>query len=402
MPIFLMLLISFALKARTFEASLEKYSYENAPEFQAIMTKIKSLGEFVTKDGGVEKKAVPMSRGEQMVEEAKARNRAILAARNAADKKAEEEDSKKSVHEQWRDEVQKTHEGWKKEIAETRKQWKREQDIFLGRIKDYQETTFEIPAPKMKIVEIKVPKERLPDVHVVKDAFSIPVRDQRKRPTCAAFAGIRAVEILLAQNNEKQELSPQYFYWASKPQCRKSPCQEKGSWVTPGYRFSQSFSGLDIPSEASCPYSSESLSGNETQVPLKDNCYSGAVKVESFKETRTLAEAVETLKQNIPLIMAAKLSWNFYKNEGLVTLSESEQPAPNELDYHSLGHAFLAVGVMELPEKIHKEEGNFCILVANSWGKGWGAGGYACLTEKWLQKYRQNSAFVAVTKVRVR
>ena len=125
------------------------------------------------------------------------------------------------------------------------------------------------------------------------------------------------------------------------------------------------------------------------------------MKVESFKEVKTIADALESLKQNIPVIMAARLSWNFYKNEGLVTLSESERPAPNQLDHHSLGHAFLAVGFMELPEKIQKEEGNFCIVVANSWGKGWGAGGHSCLTEKWLQKYRQNSAFVTVTRVSV-
>ncbi len=96
--------------------------------------------------------------------------------------------------------------------------------------------------------------------------------------------------------------------------------------------------------------------------------------------------------------MAAKLSENFYKNNGLVTLADSTKQT-GTMDAHSLGHAFLAVGVMELPEKIKASEGSFCLIVANSWGKGWGAGGYSCLTEKWLAKHRQPSPFIAVTEV---
>lgn len=399
MPILLALFLPLVLQAKSLRPVAGDYKYIEAPEFQAIMALVNTLGEFKSQ-GETEIIARPMTRGEMMVEAAKARNRAIIAENIKAEKKAEEAGNK-SIHEKWRDEVRKTHEGWRKQIRETRKLWRKEQDIFMGRIKEYQENTFDIPALKEKIIEVEVAKSRLPKIHIINEAFALPIRDQRRRATCAAFAGVRGVEILLAQNNHKYDLSSQYFYWASKPNCQKSPCQQRGSWVTPGYKFSQNFTGLDIPKEKNCPYISEPREGNETHLPLGEGCRSGVVKVEDFKEARTLAETIERLTNHEPVIMAAKLSWNFYKNEGLVTLSDSKKPSPLKLDYHSMGHAFLAVGVMELPEKVHEAEGKFCILIANSWGKGWGAGGYSCLTERWLKHYRQSSPFIAVTQVRL-
>ena len=84
-----------------------------------------------------------------------------------------------------------------------------------------------------------------------------------------------------------------------------------------------------------------------------------------------------------------------------MTLADSQKVSDRK-DGHSLGHAFVAVGVIELPVKLRANEGNYCVIVANSWGKGWGAGGYSCLTENWLIKFRQPSAFAAVTQVEVR
>lgn len=95
--------------------------------------------------------------------------------------------------------------------------------------------------------------------------------------------------------------------------------------------------------------------------------------------------------------MSSKLTPNFYINEGMVTMDDSEKNG--SVDSHAMGHAYLAVGIMELPEKLHSKEGKFCLVVNNSWGKGWGAGGYACLTENWLLKFRLPSSFVAVSSV---
>lgn len=398
---FLPLLVSMSATAASLSPLQEKYDYQSAPEFQAILTQLKSHGEFEVKSAPdapvtVKKK---LSRGEQMVEEAKARNRAIIAQRTAEEKSKTEATSNVSELEKWKLEEKKTLNEWKKESQDELNRWKREQLIFLGKLKVYKENTFVLPVKEEKIIEAKVPVEAIPEVHIVNGTFRVPVKDQEARPTCVAFAGIRAIETILAQHNSILDLSEQYLYWAGKPTCQSAPCEEKGSWITAAYRYSKERPTIDIPLEANCSYKGNSVPKNETQIPLSDSCRSGEAKVEAFKEVRTIAEVVDSIKRDTPVVIAAKLSENFYKNSGLITLSESQKTGTAKLDGHALGHAFLAVGVMELPKKLKLTEGNFCLVVANSWGKGWGAGGYSCITEKWFEKYRQPSPFQAVTKV---
>jgi len=370
-----------------------EYQFQNVPEYQAVLSQIKLRGDF--------SQVKTLSRGEQVVAEAKARNKALIAQMNMEEKKVAETQKNLSDMDRLKLEDQKTREGWKKQVIEQRKMWQKEQAIFLGRIKTYQENTFEIPLKKELIIEKKI-IFNLPQVHIVNGAFDVPIRDQFARPTCSAFAGIRALEILLAQNKIAHDLSEQYFYWASKPDCRSNPCGHKGSWVNHAYRFSQNNEQIDIPLENNCAYETKGMDLNETQIPLPSNCHQGVTKVVSFEDVRTLADVIEKIKKNVPVILAAKLTENFYKNEGFVSLTDASKKIGVALDRHALGHAFIAVGVIELPEVIKPSEGSYCILVANSWGKGWGAGGYSCLTEKWLTKFRQPAPFVAVNKIAIK
>lgn len=399
--IFLITLISLNAFSSTLEVVSTEYAFKDAPEYQAIMATLKPYGSFSNKTPVPEPGPKPMSRGEQAVEEAKARNRAILAEMNKKEKEPADKNADLTELQKWKLEEKKTLAEWKKESADTLKKWKREQDIFLGRIKVYKENTFVLPVKAEKIVEKPVAVENIPEAYIVNGTFAVPVRDQWSRPTCSAFAGIRVLEILLVQNKKDHDLSEQYLYWASKPKCYQSPCSEKGSWITPAYRYSQKQSMIDIPTEGQCAYKGQGQPQNETQLPLSEGCKKGAVKVVSYEELKTLADTVAMLKKNTPVVMAAKLSENFYKNQGLVTLADAEKSTGAKMDAHALGHAFTGVGIIELPESLKATEGNYCIVIANSWGKGWGAGGYSCLTEKWLTKYRQPSPFVAVTKVSV-
>ncbi len=397
----LLSLITLPVFAADLTPVATSYHFQDAPEFKAILSQLKTFGEFSSKPEVTVDTPKTMSRGEQMVEEAKARNRAKLAEMRKAEKDKTQSDPEETELQKWKREERETLNQWKKDTQDQLNQWKREQEIFLGRLKVYKENTFVLPVKKEKIVEKKVPLEVIPDIHIINATFSVPMRDQYNRPTCVAFAGIRGIEILLAQNKQEADLSEQYLYWAGKPKCQKRPCQEKGSWIKEAYGFSKNRPVIDIPLENKCAYSGQSNEENETQIPLSAGCFEGSVKVSAYEEVRTLSEVVEKVKKNQPVVVAAKLSENFYKNKGLVTLAESESTGKN-LDRHSLGHAFLAVGVMELPKSLQKKEGNYCLVVANSWGKGWGAGGYACVTEKWFEKFRQPSPFIALSKISVK
>ncbi len=404
----LSLIFSLSASATSLKVVSEKYDGSELPEFQSIMETLKPYGAFAVKTTDPEplKKDIlvkdkEMSQGQRMVEEAKARNRAILAGMKEDDKKIMDQKATGDMDEMknLREETKRVHEGWKKEILETRAQWKREQDVFLGRIKVYKQNTFVIPAPKEVIVEKKeIPA--IPEVHIVNAGFTPPVRDQKDRPTCSAFAGIRVMEILLAQNKMERDLSEQYFYWASKPSCQSSPCTEKGSWIIYGLNYSRDQRMADIPTESNCTYKDEPLPQNETQLPMTSSCRQGVTKVEQYELVKTLSDVITKIKQDTPVILSAKLTPNFYLNKGLITLAD-ENKGRDQMDGHSLGHAFIAMGVIELPEKLQASEGRYCLVVTNSWGKGWGAGGYSCITENWLLKNRSQNSFVAVTKIAV-
>ena len=397
----LFFLLSLPAFGTTYSVVNQRSDFESAPEYKAIMEQLKPYGEFAKKTETPVEPTKPkeMSQGQRMVEEAKARNRAMIAQMRDEEKKMMDQKSESGMSEMDRLklETQKVQQGWKQEVKDSLAQWKREQDIFLGRIKVYKANTFVIPAPKEVIVEKKeIPA--LPDAYIIGGAFSVPVRDQKDRPTCSAFTAIRSIEIILAQNNIERDLSEQYFYWASKPSCQSSPCSEKGSWIVNGLDYSKNQRSVDIPTEQNCAYSDETVVKNETQLPMTSGCKTGVAKVEAYEAVKTLSDLITKLKNNTPVVLSAKLTPNFYLNSGLITLAD-ENKGRDKLDGHSLGHAFLAVGVIELPQKLLATEGRYCIVVTNSWGKGWGAGGYSCVTENWLLKNRSQNSFVAVTKV---
>src|SRR5690606_18445356 len=234
------------------------------------------------------------------------------------------------------------------------------------------------------------------DFYIVPGALGLPIRDQKFRPTCAAFAGVRLVEIMLAQNAKQQDLSEQYFYWASKDDCQARPCRTPGSWVGYGLEHSQNQPRQDIPLEKNCPYVSYTSDGNETQTPLKPSCQQGAVKVGDFKYHKTLDELMQALHDKRPVVASIKLTPNFYTSNSLILYRNRN--VGGKMDAHAQGHAVTIVGYVKLPQVL--EEGSVCFLVANSWGEGWGKGGYSCISEKWLLNQRQSNPFVTLASIR--
>lgn len=368
----------------------------------------------------VEEKKVP-TQGETKVEAMLAKNRENLKARQSellaknkellANRSKEQTQNKSddlySRANDWQNEQLKKVENWNQEQLNLLKRWESDKMALLKRLPGYKKNTYDVEKsiqadapviktlPKISTVTKEIPIVLFEDNFMIHQAFPFPVKDQGQRPTCASFAGVRAIEIALSQKGIDTRLSEQYFYYLSLPQCQQSRCQKQGSWVMRAYQLSQASAKPIIPRAEDCPYSVSPLEGNTTQIPLPASCGKGVAKVESFYQVSSFSEIVDALRRNMPVVSAFKLSENFYQNNGHVFVSDKAGDKSN-LDSNAAGHAILLVGLMKLPEKLRAVEGEYCLVVANSWGEGWGKGGHSCLSQAWIEKYRYPTAFVAV------
>ena len=364
-------------------------------------------------------------RGKQIIEQLRQKNREKLAKMRGFDPdkvksgkdliKMQQEDNKevlkklsqmewtnmaKSEIESLKRKVLVEHREWRKKHLATLKNWDLKKKDYLNEVDEYQKTLIDMPLvlpvseeEQKKEVEVKLDREHF----IVANALGLKIRDQKRRPTCSSFTGIRAIEILLAQNNRNWDLSEHYFYWASKPKCRQSPCSLQGSWVGYGLTYSKESSVPDIPIENNCPYRETSIFNNETQLPLAQGCHQGKVGVKNFSLHKNLDEVLLSLEKNRAVMASIKLTPNFYNTKGLILDQDANKAG--KMDQHAQGHAVLFVGYMKLPLAL--QEGSVCFITANSWGIGWGNGGYACLSEKWLLKNRSPNPFVSVTKLEI-
>jgi C1A family cysteine protease len=348
-----------------------------------------------------------ISKGQQYVQEALKKNREALKQR-AAEKEVESERPKTLADEsretllKWKQQVQDTQDSWRQEVKATHALWRQKQEEFYRQLPTYKKNLIKIESdePPVSSKELKKPVQKKITVqyHVIPGALDVPMKDQGDRPTCSAFAGIRGVETLLSKSGRWKDLSEQYLYWLSKPNCQTSPCADRGSWVGLGLKAGIQSSSPDIPLSVDCPYNSAAIPSNETQLPLKEGCKRGVVKVEDLESLATLDEVVEALDKNYPVLTGFYLTPNFYKTAGLVTDADSTKAG--EIDSHATGHTLILLGWIKLPESMVKTEGKICFLVANSWGEGWGQGGFGCLTERWAQHYRGKNPFLALTGIK--
>ncbi len=355
----------------------------------------------------------PKSRGSLIIEQMKAKNRAKIARMRGLDpskissgadlvngqKKANKKFIKKiskirKEQEKLKNRSLSSNE-WNRLYNKLHAEWEKEKRDFIKNLPKYKKAQFNIPVVKpvnrkamTKKTEIKIEEEHL----FVSNALEVPIRNQKYRPTCSAFAGIRAIEINLKQKQQSRDLSEQFFYWASKPDCRNKRCTNRGSWVGYGLDYLKS-PQKKVPRESQCPYKSSSIKSNETQIPLLSGCNNGQVSIQGYSYLKTLDEMITQIKKNNPVIISMKLTPNFYKNKGLVLYSEKNR-GQSMMDNHATGHSAIIVGMVKLSPYL--KEGKYCFILANSWGTGWGQGGYSCLSEKWVLKQRGRNPMVVV------
>ncbi len=346
--------------------------------------------------------------GADLVKLQKEENKNLIKKIREAQKSKESEMTeaqwKKSAKEELeriRKKVISEHNKWKSKYKKELQEWSKSKKDYQKQTDQYARSLSDIPLVlpvSKKDLDKNLEKVIKKEAYFVSGSLVNDIRDQKYRPTCSAFAGIKQIETLLIQSGKQMNLSEQYFYWASKPKCQSSPCSNRGSWVGNGLKYSQNLKKLDISLERDCPYNTSSIANNETQLPLAKSCFQGAVRVKNFKYIKTLDEVMDSLDKQQVVFASIKLTENFYTTKGFVLERENNQKKVN--DMHADGHAVPIIGYMKLPMALN--EGKVCFMIANSWGTGWGKGGHGCLSEKWLLAHRSTNPFVIIESIEVK
>ncbi|MCF8058830.1 MAG: hypothetical protein K9K67_06025 [Bacteriovoracaceae bacterium] len=330
----------------------------------------------------------------------------------AFDEPSEESWQKERVKEtnNWFKENKKKEQQWIKDKKKILEKWSTEKQKFnksIKRVKKYlipaktlkkekaQETPKSSGLLKSSTEEVVLLGASSPSVikqNILSKTFSLPIRHQGERSTCAAFASVRAMEINLFP--KRLNLSEQLFFYLSRTDCQKSKCTLAGSWARIGLETLAKQTAF-MTEEKHCPYSYEFKPENITHLPLKESCFNGKYFLKSYTSINKVEDIYEEVKNRKPTVMGFYVDDLFLINDGLISMG-LKKGKKIEKQY---AHTVLAIGSVPLPKELHQKEGEYCHLVVNSWGSGWGIGGYSCLTKKWIESHIIENPSLSVGKV---
>lgn len=190
-----------------------------------------------------------------------------------------------------------------------------------------------------------------------------PIRDQGQRPTCLVFA---ASDHHAALRGEWSALSCEFLFYHAQRRANRKP--------TDGALLADVLEALrhdGQPVESGWPYLADDPTDLAAWLPPGE--LTPIFKRAGTTGGNTLGAIIAELEQGRPVMTLIKLSHSFdwVGSDGIVDQQTNEMPS------HLRRHAVVSVG-----HGIAK--GQRAILVRNSWGNGWAAGGYAWLTEAFL------------------
>lgn len=196
-------------------------------------------------------------------------------------------------------------------------------------------------------------------------------RDQRRRPTCLAFAASAAHE---ANRGSTDYFSPEYLFYSGAQRSHKDPDR--------GLTFSAVCAALQHdgqPGESDWPY----LPATPTIASWKPPAAIGPIHTgELAFNDRTVPEVRISLQGGNPILLIIRLTDAMYHPQagGVVRPSKSDRETARH-------HAVLAVGV-------GRQGRSRFILIRNSWGSGWGDSGHGWLPEAYLSKQLVTTATI--------
>lgn len=184
-----------------------------------------------------------------------------------------------------------------------------------------------------------------------------PVRDQGRRPTCLVFAASSAHE---HARNRTDALSPEALFAGAK--------KRDGLPTTMGTTVSAALGAAEEDGqceEAAWPYGDASATD------------ATATYYRARGAERKRSDLVDTAREGLAdgnvslLVLTVTDAWYEVDNDGVIA-------PPGAMDRLEGRHAVVAVGYDDSRQQL---------IIRNSWGGGWGDGGYGWLPYQYLKQY---------------
>lgn len=197
----------------------------------------------------------------------------------------------------------------------------------------------------------------------------LPVRHQGRRQSCLAFASSTAHE---HQALSAEHLCVEYLYFHA---VARTPGQNPRAGTSMA-AAAAALADEGQPIESAWPYTSDQLTP-WTPPPIMSTLY----KTFMTPDALDFAGVIAALDAAAPVVLGLVITDAFYRPDEAGRVQER---AP---DIERGGHAVLTVGY-----GIDTEAGEPALLIRNSWGSGWGQGGYAWLPRAYVDRQLHETA----------
>jgi C1A family cysteine protease len=244
---------------------------------------------------------------------------------------------------------------------------------WLPDLPDQRDHIFSAPAPVLTV---------LPPSVDLRPGCPATVYDQGQLGSCTANAIAAAFEFDLAKQKLDDFMPSRLFIYYNERVVEGTIDTDSGAMIRDGIK---SVSKLGVCTEDSWGYDV----GRFTERP-SDDCYTAALDHQALsyqRVPRTLDQMRGCLADGYPFVFGFTVYESFESGEVART---GVAPLPTDGESILGGHAVLAVGYDDESRRF---------LVRNSWGAGWGQGGYFTLPYRYLTHRGLSSDFWMISKV---
>jgi C1A family cysteine protease len=250
--------------------------------------------------------------------------------------------------------------------------------------RDYTEETEEV---KSVIGMARVSKGKSPPVSVDLREWCSPIEDQGALGSCTAHAGVGVIEYYERKSFGRHIDASRLFLYKVTRNLMKMK-GDTGAYLRSTMGAMVLFG---VPPEEYWPYEEDEEEFDKEPPAF---CYAFAQNyqtVKYFRHDPPGSKADEVLgKVKVYLMKGHPAMFGFTVYNSIEQAgSTGKIPFPSPKEKIEGGHAIVAVGYddkMKIKNKYKKTETTGALLIRNSWGKGWGEGGYGWLPYEYVLK----------------